>query len=247
MSTTNLLSKSTTRHSLPVEKHPKILGVYLDNMMNFTHHINTMGNKLLKRNNAVKMIAGTNWGCSKETLTVSYKAISRSVLNYAAPTWTPNLSESNWKFLQRKQNVALRAATGCVRMTPIEHLHQETKILPVKEHSRMRSRQFFLGCFQPSRVDHCTVSKRGEARNIRPTLSSAFYSDVSSQLKNNKLDPKNYKIGLKLLHTQEVTQFRNNNSKLLGSCPPDLLPREEKLDRNTKVKLSQLRSGYSSP
>ena len=109
----------------------------------------------------------------------------------------------------------------------------------------MLSRQFLLGCFQPSRADHCTVSKRGEARNIRPTLSSAFYTDVSSQLKNNKLDPKNYKTGLKLLHTQEVTQFRNNNSKLLGTCPPDLHSSEEKLDRNTRVRLSQLRSGYS--
>ena len=76
--------------TLPVEKHPKILGVYLDNMMNFTHHVNTMGNKLLKRNNAIKIIAG-NWDCCKEIITVSYKAISRNVLNYAVPIWRPKI------------------------------------------------------------------------------------------------------------------------------------------------------------
>ena len=231
-------------HTLPVVKHPKILGVYFDNMMNFSHHINIMGNKLLKRNNVVKKIAGTNWGCSKETLSTTYKAIGRSVLNYAAPVWTPNLSDTNWKFLQRKQNVALRAATGCVRMTPIEHIHQETKILPVKENSQMLSRQFLLGCHQPSRVDHCTVSIQDESRNIRPTLSSAFNRDIASQLHNNKLSPESYKAGLKLLHTNEVSNFRNKTSKLLGTCPPDIDSSEEKLDRSVRVKLSQLRSGY---
>ena len=233
-------------HTLPVVKHPKILGVYFDNMMNFSHHINIMGNKLLKRNNVVKKIAGTNWGCSKETLSTTYKAIGRSVLNYAAPVWTPNLSDTNWKFLQRRQNVALRAATGCVRMTPIEHIHQETKILPVKEHSQMLSRQFLLGCHQPSRVDHCTVSIQDESRNIRPTLSSAFHRDIASQLHNNKLSPESYKAGLKLLHTNEVSNFRNKTSKLLGTCPPDIDSSEEKLDRSVRVKLSQLRSGYST-
>ena len=110
----------------------------------------------------------------------------------------------------------------------------------------MLSRQFLLGCHQPSRVDHCTVSIQDESRNIRPTLSSAFHRDIASQLHNNKLSPESYKAGLKLLHTNEVSNFRNKTSKLLGTCPPDIDSSEEKLDRSVRVKLSQLRSGYST-
>ena len=112
--------------NLPTIRNPKILGATFDNRLNFNKHCNkTCANykkgmkhcnktcvKLQKRNNVLKKLAGTSWGCSKETLSVTYKAIGWSVLNYAAPSWTPTLSYTNWQRLQVKQNNALRTTTG---------------------------------------------------------------------------------------------------------------------------------------
>ena len=67
----------------------------------------------------MKKLAGTIWGCFKETLTTSYRAIGRSVLNYAAPIWSYSLSDTNWRNLHIKQNAALRIAAGNIRMAPI--------------------------------------------------------------------------------------------------------------------------------
>ena len=53
---------------------------------------------------------------------------------HATPIWYPNTSPSNIAKLQVIQNQALRIATGCVKMTPIGHLHTETKTLPVNDH-----------------------------------------------------------------------------------------------------------------
>ena len=43
---------------------------------------------------------------------------------------SPSLTQK----LQTIQNSALRIATGCVKMASIDHLHEETEMLPVQEH-----------------------------------------------------------------------------------------------------------------
>ena len=82
---------------------------------------------LNKRNNVLKKLDGTTWGYPNETSTNTYKAIGSSVLNYASPIWTPTLSYTNWQHLQIKQNNAMRTIIGCVKMSDITHLLDETK------------------------------------------------------------------------------------------------------------------------
>ena len=94
------------------------------------------------------------------TLYFTYKAIGRSVLNYGAPVWTPSLSATNWSGLQRAQNNALRVATGCIKLTQVSHLHQETNILPVKEHSDMLTNQFLLSMHCPVHPNHHLLQKK---------------------------------------------------------------------------------------
>ena len=52
----------------------------------------------------------------------------------AAPIWFPNTSPSLIQKFQTIQNSALCIATGCVKMASIDHLHDETKMLPVQDH-----------------------------------------------------------------------------------------------------------------
>ena len=43
-----------------------------------------------------KGLGGTSWGQQKETLLITYKAIGRSIINYAATVWSPNLHDTNY-------------------------------------------------------------------------------------------------------------------------------------------------------
>ena len=47
-----------------------------------------VANRVSKRNNVLKALAGTNWGQQKETLLLTYKGLGRSIGNYAAPVWS---------------------------------------------------------------------------------------------------------------------------------------------------------------
>ena len=142
------------QHTVPTTKNPKILGVTLDSLHTFNAHSNKTLNKIRKRNSVLKALAGSSWAKDKELLTTIYKAISRSVVKYAAPVWTPALRDIHWSKLQATQNSYLRVITGCTKMTHIDELHRETKLLPVKENNTMLSRQFLLQTHQtnhPSR------------------------------------------------------------------------------------------------
>ena len=74
---------------LQLVKCPRILGVYLDPSLSFNKHIQYVAERVLGRNNILKALAGTSWGQQKETLLMTYKAVGRSIINYAAPVWSP--------------------------------------------------------------------------------------------------------------------------------------------------------------
>lgn len=131
---------------LPTIKNPKILGVTFDNLLTYNAHAKTIIERVKKRNNAIKLLGGTDWGKEKETIITAYKTIGRSIINYAAPIWTPQLSNTHWKSLQATQNAALRTATGCHLMTNEDHLHNECMVLPIRQHNEMLAQQYLARC-----------------------------------------------------------------------------------------------------
>ena len=82
---------------LPLVKCPRILGVYLDPSLSFNKHSQYVAERVSGRNNILKALAGTSWGQQKETLLMTYKAVGRSIINYAAPVWSPNLHDTNYR------------------------------------------------------------------------------------------------------------------------------------------------------
>jgi len=73
------------------------------------------------------------------------------VLTYASPAWAPNLAWAHMVVMQRTQNAALRIATGCVRSTPMAHLHAETSVLPIKDYLEMRGTELIESANCPHR------------------------------------------------------------------------------------------------
>ena len=96
---------------LLLNKKPKVIGVTLDNHLTFTQHCNNIAVEMQQRNNVLKALVGCTCGCDKETLLTPYQAICRLMRSYCCPVWTPSRKDTNWRRLQRAQNLALRIVT----------------------------------------------------------------------------------------------------------------------------------------
>jgi hypothetical protein len=143
---------------VPTVKKPKILGVTFDNLLSFKHHATNIKTKLQSKNNILKALAGSSWCKKKEVLVNTYRANGQSQLNYCCPIWTASLSNTAWLGLQTAQNSGLRLCTGCHLMTDIDHLHTECKVMKVREHCEMISKQFLLSTQKPGHPNRVNLT-----------------------------------------------------------------------------------------
>ena len=128
--------------ALPMATHPKVLGLILDPKLTYSTHIHNISVQAHKPLHMIKALAATGWGKQKEIFIVTYKAVMRPALEYASSIWLPLASSTSINKLQVKQNAALRTATRCTQDTHIEHLHDETLILPIHEHLQLHASQY---------------------------------------------------------------------------------------------------------
>ena len=126
---------------IPTVKNPKILGLTFDPKLTYNAHIRKASDKARNTLKLLKALTSTKWGKQKETIVATYKAITRPILEYASTIWSPIASTTGITKLQTIQNMALRIATGCTSDTNIQHLHNETNILPLSTHLKLHSSQ----------------------------------------------------------------------------------------------------------
>ena len=207
---------------VPINKNPKILGVTFDPSLTFHHHTKNIKDKLQSRNNVLKTLAGTSWGKDKETLMQTYKAIGRPMANYAAPIYIPQLKPTNWKLLQKAQNAALRTITGCHKLTHEDHLHQETNILRIKDHTVMIAAQYTLKCHHHAHPNYILTTLPDPPRSIRKSAITKYRDCI------NILSPpttqRRLRRGIRTIHSSFVDQNINSyqNNRTLGRRPPKI-------------------------
>ena len=225
-----------------LERTPKLLGVKFDTMFTFSHHIKDTINKAKSRLNILKSLAGSAWGQDKETILLTYKSVCRSVLEYGVPIWSPLISPTNWEKLQRIQNQAMRIATGCLKATSIDHLHQETKILPLETHGTMLTKQFTAQSFHQLHPGNKFLHLPPPPRDMKRT-NLVHEEDVSHLMQSDM----SIKEAVQSIHTKTVSQsiatLRPN--VVLKDKPPDIHPSELQLHRKVRSGLARLRSGFS--
>ena len=229
---------------VPLENKPKLLGVVFDSLHKFCHHVQSSINKTKPKINILKNLAGTDWGQDKKTLVNTYKSIGRSVLEYGCPIWSPIISPTHWQNLQTIQNQALRIATGCLKMSHQDHLHQETKVLPLQPHAQLITKQFLLSNHLPGHPGQKHLQRPPEARQMKRTARQ-HSTELNNIVPIN--DRSDFKRGLKSLHTSTVTSVISNysNNRILNHQPPEIHRSELTLTRKARCSLSQLRSGFS--
>ena len=236
---------------IPVSKNPKILGVTLDPQLRFHEHVSEVDKRVRRNNNVLKALSSTKEGQDKETLLATYKAIGRSLIDYAAPVWSTNASLTSFKKLQTAQNAALRIALGVPKMAHEDHLHTETKILKVQEHTEMLAAQYLAKCYDPQHACHdlslapdlaqfprdkfCSIT-----RKHREWVEAVMVWDPGGRIPDCRL-------AVKAIHTQAVSKSVNErgSNRVLGEKPPPVSSREKRFPRKIRCTLSQLRSGFS--
>ena len=198
------------------------------------------------RLNVLKSLAGSTWGQQKETLLITYKALIKSVLSYAAPIWFPNASQTAIAKIQTIQNSALRIATGSHKMASASHLHCETEVLPVSSSLSLLCQQFLASALRPHHPSFPLVTQSSGPRSMKHTLQSRFLPSIVHHLVDGSLPPDSYSSTLKTLHSEAVSSAIGSadHNTVLRAPPPAICPSEKLLPRPTRATLSQLRSGH---
>ena len=185
----------------------------------------------------LKALTDTSWGQQKETLLMTYKAVGRSIINYAAPVWSTNINDTNYRKIKNTQNEALRIATGCHKMFSIDHLHIEADMLKVREHLELLSAQYLARCLKPGNVCRPITIKATHDRQIKETLHTRHRNTVEPMIVKN-----NRKVTFQALHTDAVYKAVKSHERNVDDRLPPISSSGK--DRQKRSTLAQLRSGY---
>ena len=93
----------------------------------------------------------------------------RPTLEYASSIWSPMASPTSINKLQVMQNAALKACTGCTHDTNIQHLHDETNILPIQKHLQLHASQIRQKAQYPSHPLYKYTTHNNSQRLMKPT------------------------------------------------------------------------------
>ena len=129
----------------------------------------------------LKALAGSSWE-QEETLLLTCNAWGKYITSYAVPAWSTNAGDSSLKKIQTEQNAALRTATGAHKMASIDHLHQESPTLRVKDHSYMLYVQYMVNCLEEDHVGHGITIQEPRSRPMKEILHSSHHSTVLPRL-----------------------------------------------------------------
>ena len=198
----------------------------MDPSVSFHKHSNYVTDMIDKINNMLKALDRSSWEQDKETLRLTYNALEKSIASYVAPVWSTNASDSSFKNIQTAQNAAFSTVTGAHKMASIDHLHQESLMLTVKDHSRMLSAQYLVNCLEEDHVCNCITTQEPRHRPMKETLHSRHHSTVLPRLGASR------KESLQNLHTHMVDstiQLLAKN-RVLEERPPPIADEEQRLN-----------------
>ena len=172
---------------------------------------------------------------------MTYKAVGRSIINYAASVWSTNLRDTNYRNIQYTQNEALRVSTGCHKLSSVDHLHGEANVLKVREHSELLSAQHLARYLEPENVNNSITTRDTPKRWMKETLFTRHRRTVAPMM-----IAKDRKATLQAIHTKAVNQAVTSQRRnvVLDDRPPLINISETELTRKERTTLAQLRSGH---
>ena len=144
------------------------------------------------------------------------------------------------------QNNTLRIATGCVKMTNIDHLHEESQMLSVRKHNELLMKQYLIACYLPSHPNYHIVMNNPTPRRIRHDCTT--YDTDINHIIPTIVDLQSVREAQRSLHqtTVSTTTDELSHNRVINRHPPPIAENERQLSRTTRTILVQLRSGLAS-
>ena len=171
----------------------------------------------------------------------------RPTLEYALSIWSPMASPTSINKLQVMQNAALRACTGCTHDTNIQHLHDETNILPIQKHLQLHASQIRQKAQYPSHPLYRYITHNNSQRLMKPTTFNNSRYTTNIPTDPCTVTTADIKANMRDIHTTIFSQHlaARDNNKILRTHPPQVSNTEENLPRHTRRTLAQLRTNKS--
>ena len=222
--------------TLPTNKEPKILGLTLDHKLKAKQTMHIM-----------KALTTTHWGKSKETLNITYKAITRPILEYASTIWSPIISNTNMNKLQTIQNSALRTITGCTLDTNTHHLHTETKILLIDTHMKLHGSQLRQQAQDPEHTLHQLTTQEPPPSLKKQTIFHNNNYTTNIDTPPDTKTQETIRANTAQIHAQIVSNHMQAipHNKILNTTAPEISKTEQALPHYTRRLLAQLRTNKS--
>ena len=104
---------------LPYCPTPTYLGVKLDRLLTFRHHLEALRKKLSTRVTLLRRPAGTGWVAGAKTLRTAALSLVYSTAEYCAPVWCRS---AHTLLIDSVLDDALCIVTGCLRPTTTDYL-----------------------------------------------------------------------------------------------------------------------------
>ena len=154
--------------------------------------------------------------------------------------------------LQTVQNTALRVATGCTANTNINHLHQETSTIPLKNHCQLHAsnlKQKSASITHPLNKLTNQPPPERPRKNDEIKKKSLFLSNenIINPPETNSLNDTEIEQNIKENHTTAVDNYLKTipKNQIINSRAPKVHPSEETLNRSQRRLLAQLRTNKS--
>ena len=164
----------------------RILGVRVDSRLTWAKHAEVVKVKAESQTRALTRLTSSVWGASYHKSRTLYKQVVMPGLTYGAAIWkrpdtSGNKQQRMTVMFERIQNRCLRTITGAYRATPIEMIHSEALILPIKtalDRMILRDAERFETSGIKAIIEAaCTHIKR----NTRPNVGTRRYPPTNME------------------------------------------------------------------
>lgn len=203
----DLLDIKVNNITIKNKKHVQILGITIDNRLNF--NLNT---KILKENcsktlNILKIFSKCRGGASPQTMLNINKALVNSRINYS--TLLSNLNKTNIKIVQTIQNNAIRICMGYIKTTPNPTILAESCQLPFEKQDEINTARFLSR--QISNNNHIREKLASNTSIKKFQTINDKYNIINLTPIKSKITPNNTNI--KIIKNNNNRNITNNEKK----------------------------------
>ena len=196
-----------------------------------------MCKKLSSRVTLLRQLVGSGWGAGAKTLRIATLSLVHSTAEYCVPVWCRS---AHTRLIYSVLNDVLRIVTGCLRLTPTDHLSVLSGIQPAELMGATLSLAH-RGSLDPDHILYGLLSGSSDTRQVRLRSRRPFVPAARNLLDNlTRLSIRasewiNHKW--KTEYCERVSRFRNF-APGTGARPIGI-----GLPRAAWVKINRLRTG----